>query len=68
MELLVRLSEPEALYGVLAVLHARRVGVRHLRYDGTTVRLGVDGPVHQLVPQVARRVDVLGVELTCLRR
>ena len=68
MELLVRLSTPEALYGVLAVLHARRVDVRHLRYDGTTVRVGVDGPVNQLVPQVARRVDVLGVELTCLRR
>lgn len=63
MEMLVRLTTPEALHGVLSVLHQRRAEVRHLRYDGTTLRVGVAGPVDRLVPQVARRVDVLAVEV-----
>lgn len=63
MEMLVRLTTPEALHGVLSVLHARRVEVRHLRYDGRTLRVGVARPVPQLVAQVARRVDVLRVDL-----
>ncbi len=41
MEMQVRLTTPEALHGVLAVLHARRVQVRHLRYDGNTLRVGL---------------------------
>jgi hypothetical protein len=67
MEMLVRLTTPEALHGVLSVLHARRAEVRHLRYDGTTLRVGLSGPVAQLVPQVARRVDVLAVEVAMSR-
>lgn len=67
MEMLVRLTTPEAVHGVLSVLHARRAQVRHLRYDGTTLRVGLTGPVAQLVPQVARRVDVLEVALAVSR-
>ena len=67
MEMLVRLTTPEALHGVLSVLHARHVEVRHLRYDGRTLRVGVTGPEPQLVAQVARRVDVLAVEVTQAR-
>ena len=63
MEMLVRLTTPEALHGVLSVLHARRVEVRHLRYDGCTLRVGLAAPPPQLGAQVARRVDVLSVEL-----
>ena len=63
MEMLVRLTTAEALHGVLSVLHARRVQVRHLRYDGTTLRVGIAGPVPQLVAQVSRRADVLAVEI-----
>jgi hypothetical protein len=68
MEMLVRLTTPEALHGVLSVLHQRRAEVRHLRYDGTTLRVGVVGEVAQLVQQVARRVDVLAVELVASRK
>jgi hypothetical protein len=64
MEMLIRLTTPEALHGVLSVLHARHVEVLHLRYDGRTLRVGVTGPVPQLVAQVARRVDVLAVEVS----
>jgi hypothetical protein len=67
MEMLVRLTTPEALHGVLSVLHARHAEVRHLRYDGRTLRVGVIGPVPQLVAQVARRVDVLSVEVAQVR-
>jgi hypothetical protein len=63
MELYVRLTTPEALHGVLSVLHARRVEVRHLRYDGTTLRVGLGHLAPRLVAQVARRVDVLDVGL-----
>jgi hypothetical protein len=63
VELQVRLTTPEALHGVLSVLHARHVEVRHLRYDGSTLRVGLHQLVPQLVAQVARRVDVLSVEL-----
>jgi len=63
VELQVRLTTPEALHGVLSVLHARHVEVRHLRYDGTTLRVGLQRLVPQLVAQVARRVDVLSVEV-----
>lgn len=66
MEMLVRLTTPEALHGVLSVLHARHVEVRHLRYDGRTLRVGVGGAVPELVAQVARRVDVLAVEVAPL--
>lgn len=67
MEMTVRLTTPEALHGVLSVLHARRAEVRHLRYDGHTLRVGVAGPVPQLVAQVARRVDVLSVDIAVSR-
>ena len=67
MEMLVRLTTPEALHGVLSVLHARHVQVRHLRYDGRTLRVGIAGPEPQLVAQVARRVDVLAVEVAQVR-
>ena len=63
MELHVRLTTPEALHGVLSVLHARRVPVRHLRYDGRTLRVGLSALTPRLVHQVARRVDVLEVSL-----
>ena len=66
MEMLVRLATPEALHGVLSVLHARHVEVRHLRFDGRTL-LVVPAPVPQLVAQVARRVDVLAVEVAQVR-
>ena len=67
MELQVRLTTPEALHGVLSVLHARRVEVRHLRYDGDTLRVGLHRLAPQLVAQVSRRVDVLSVELAASR-
>jgi hypothetical protein len=67
MEMLVRLTTPEALHGVLSVLHARRVQVDHLRYDGRTLRVGVTAPPPQLVAQVSRRVDVLSVDVAQVR-
>ena len=68
MELHVRLTTPEALHGVLSVLHARRVEVRHLRYDGQTLRVGLHHLAPQLVAQVARRVDVVSVEVATTTR
>ena len=67
MEMLVRLATPEALHGVLSVLHSRHAQVRYLRYDGSSLRVGLTAPPHQLVAQVARRVDVLSVELAQVR-
>ncbi len=63
MELLVRLTTPEALHGVLSVLHARRIPVRHLRYDGCLLLIRLADLPAQLVAQVTRRVDVLAVEV-----
>lgn len=68
MEMLVRLTTREALHGVLSVLHARHVEARYLRYDGRTLRVGVAGPEPQLLAQIARRVDVLAVEVAQVGR
>lgn len=54
-----------ALYGVLAVLHARGVPVLGLHYDGQEVRILLNGSATAttlLARQVARRADVLCVQ------
>lgn len=55
---------PSALYGVLAVLHARGAAVLGLHYDGHEMRILLDPSKTDtavLARQLARRADVLCV-------
>jgi hypothetical protein len=64
MDLTVRLTSPDALYGVVSVLHARRVALEYLVLDDCTLKIGVGVPRPQLGAQLARRSDVVFVDDT----
>jgi hypothetical protein len=56
----LRLARPEALYGVLAALHASGRVPAALSFDGHDLLLDVDP---QVAARLRRRIDVLSVDV-----